>query len=96
MMSVQLLSRVRLSVTPWAVACQAALSMGFSSREYWSGLPFHPSGGLPIPGIKPKSPAAPALQSDSLHAFFSSWLVFSGSIPRQFINKIHCSMRKEI
>ena len=25
------------SVTPWAVARQAALSMGFSKREYWSG-----------------------------------------------------------
>ena len=29
-------------VTPWTVACQAPLSMGFSRQEYWSGLPFPP------------------------------------------------------
>ena len=34
------LSRVRLFVTPWAVACQAPLSMGFSRQEDWSGLPY--------------------------------------------------------
>ena len=26
--------------TPWTVACQAPLSMGFSRQEYVSGLPF--------------------------------------------------------
>ena len=40
-MPAQLLSHVRLSVTPWSVACQAPLSMGFSRQEYWSGsIPF--------------------------------------------------------
>ena len=34
-----LLSCVRLFATPWAVAHQDPLSMGFSSQEYWSGLP---------------------------------------------------------
>ena len=34
------LSHVRLFVTPWIVAYQASLSMGFSRQEYWSGLPF--------------------------------------------------------
>ena len=38
-----LLSHVRLFVTPWTVACQAPLSMGFPRQEYWNGLPF-PSG----------------------------------------------------
>ena len=33
------LSRVRLLVTPWTAAYQAALSMGFSRQEYWSGVP---------------------------------------------------------
>ena len=33
-------SRVRLSVTPWTLARQAPLSMGFSRQEYWSGLHF--------------------------------------------------------
>ena len=28
---------VRLFATPWTVACQAPLSMGFSRQEYWSG-----------------------------------------------------------
>ena len=43
--------------TPWAVAHQAALSMGFPGQEYWSGLPFHPPGDLLHPGIKPATPA---------------------------------------
>ena len=33
-------SLVRLCATPWTVACQAPLSMGFSRQEYWSGLPY--------------------------------------------------------
>ena len=34
--------------TPWTVACQAPLSMGFSRQEYWSGLPFPSSlGNIP-------------------------------------------------
>ena len=37
---VKSLSRVRLFETPWTVACQAPLSMGFSRQEYCSGLPF--------------------------------------------------------
>ena len=58
-----MLSRVRLFVTPWTVARQAALSMGFSRQEYWSGLPCPAPGDLPNPGIKP---ASPALQAGSL------------------------------
>ena len=54
------------SVTPWAVAHQAPLSMGFSRQEIWSGLPCPPPGDLPDPGIEPTSPAAPTLQADSL------------------------------
>ena len=61
--SVKLLSHVRLFVTPWTVACQAPLSMGFSRQKYWSGLPFPSPGDLPDPGIKPGSPA---LQADAL------------------------------
>ena len=52
----KLLSRVRLFVTPWTVAYQAPLSMGFSWRECWSGLPFPSPGDLPNPGIEPGSP----------------------------------------
>ena len=60
---VQLLSHVSLLVTPWTVACQAPLSMGFSRQEYWSGLPFPSPGDLPDPGMEP---IAPALASGSL------------------------------
>ena len=55
--------RIGLFVTPWTVACQAPLSMGFSKQEYWSELPFPFPGDLPDPGIEP---ASPALQVDSL------------------------------
>ena len=60
---VQLLSRVWLFVTPWTVAHQAPLFMGFSRQEYWRGLPCPPLRDLPNPGMKPRSPA---LQADSL------------------------------
>ena len=50
------------SVIPWTIPCQAPLSMGFSQKEYWSGLPCPPLGELPNPGIEPRSPT---LQADS-------------------------------
>ena len=49
--------------TPQTVACQVPLSMGFSRRGYWSGLPFPSPGDLPDPGIER---ASPAWQADSL------------------------------
>ena len=49
--------------TPWTVACQAPLSMGFYRQEYCSGLPFPFPGDLPDPEIEPRSPA---LQAESL------------------------------
>ena len=45
------------SATPWTVACQAPLSMGFPRQEYWNWLPFPSPGAVPNPGIKPASPA---------------------------------------
>ena len=54
---VKLLSRVQLFETPWTVAYQVPPSMGFSRQEYWSGLPFPSSGGLPDPGMELGSPA---------------------------------------
>ena len=50
-------------MTPWTVACQAPLSMGFSRQGYWSGLQCPSPGYLLNPGINPRSPA---LQADSL------------------------------
>ena len=55
------LSRVQLSMTPWTVAHQAPLSMGFPRREYWSGLSCSPPRDLPDPEIEPASLAFPSL-----------------------------------
>ena len=51
------------SATPWIVACQTPLLVGFSRQEYWSGLPCHLPGDHPNPGIEPRSPAQ---EADSL------------------------------
>ena len=57
------LSRTQLFSTPWAVAHQAPLSIGFPRQEYWSGLPFPPPRDLSGPRMEPTSPA---WQVDSL------------------------------
>jgi len=49
--------------TPWTVASQDPLSMGFSRQEHWSGLPFSSPRDLPNPGIESRPPE---LQADSL------------------------------
>ena len=49
--------------TPWTVAHQAHLSIGYPRQEYWGGFPFPSPGDLPNTGIKPMSLA---LQVDSL------------------------------
>ena len=54
---VKSVSCVRLFASPWTVACQAPLSVGFPRQEYWSGLSFPSPGDLPDPGIKPGSSA---------------------------------------
>ena len=58
----ELLSCVRLFATPWNVARQVPLSMGFSRQEHWSRLPFPLPGDISDPGIKRR---CPALQADS-------------------------------
>ena len=66
---------LRLFVTPWTVARQAPLSMGFSRQEPWSGLPFPPPGELPDPGIEPRSPAlwADALRTELRASVCDHW-----------------------
>ena len=49
--------------TPWTVAHQAPLSMGFPRQEYWNGLPFASPEDLPDPGIEPVFPISSALQA---------------------------------
>ena len=68
------LSHVQLFATPWTVARQAPLSMGFSRHKYWSGVPCPPPGDLPDPGIEFQSPA---LRADSFPAEPAGWLRMS-------------------
>ena len=49
--------------TPWTVAHQVPLSMGFPRQEYWNGLLFPSPGDLPDKGMEP---ASAAWQADSL------------------------------
>ena len=73
--------------TPWTIACQAPLSMGFSRQECWRGLPFPSPGNLPDPGIKPRSPA---LQADSLPPELRAKPRGRGAEPRCFRNLSLC------
>ena len=65
--------------TPWTVAHQVPLSVGFSTQEHWSGLPYPPPGDLPDLGIEPKSLGSPALVGGfflyHLHHLGSPWIV---------------------
>ena len=65
-----LFSRVWLFVTLWTAACQAALSVGFSRQEYWSGLPC-PCHDLP-PEIFPTQGLNPCL----LWRLHSRWILY--------------------
>ena len=60
------LSQVLPFATPWTIAHQAPLSMGFSKQEYRTGLPFPPPGDLPNPRMEPASLMSPALVVGSL------------------------------
>ena len=62
-MHAKLLQLCLTLVIPWTVACQVPLSMGFSRKEYCSGLPFPSPEDLPHSGTELRSPA---LQADSL------------------------------
>ena len=61
--------------TPWTIACQAPLSMGFPRQEYWRGLPFPTAGDLPDQGMEPMTPA---WQADSLPLSYQGSLYFLG------------------
>ena len=75
---VKSLSRVRLFATPWAVAHQTPLFMGFSRQEYWSGLPLPSPGDLPNPGIEPRSPTLradySAIKKNTFESVLMRWM----------------------
>ena len=60
-MCVYVLSCAQLFVTLWPVARQAPLSMEFSRRDYWSGLPLPPPGDFPDPGMEHMPSVSPTL-----------------------------------
>ena len=70
--------------TPWTIACQAPMSVGFSRQEYCSGLPFPSPGDLSDPGIEPRSPA---LQADSciVGRFFTNWVMTEAQRDRKVL-----------
>ena len=91
--------------TPWSVAHQAPLSMGFPKQEYWSGLPFPSPGDLPDPGIKLASPSlaggfftteltgkAHICQSQSYASVPISQVIHPSSSPSVFIRLFFASV----
>ena len=75
--------------TPWTVAHQAPLTLGFSRQAYWSGLPCPPPGDLPDPGMEPRSPAFRADSLPSLPAGKLQYVDMSGQVPLLKISQ-HC------
>ena len=61
-------------MTPWTVARQAPLSVGFSRQEHWSELLLLPPGNLPDPGIKPK-PLLSSVLAGVLYTTSATWLM---------------------
>ena len=60
-------SYVQIFASPWSVACQVPLTVGFPRQEYWSGLLYPPPGDLANLQIELKSPVAPALHARETH-----------------------------
>ena len=81
---------LQLLVILWTVACQAPLSVGFSSQEYQSALPGHPPGNLPNPGIEPESLRSPAL----VGRFFTTNTTWGAHLTRYALLKIQLSCHK--
>ena len=71
-----MLSHVSHFATPQTVGCQASLSLGFSKQKYWSGLPCPPSGDLPNPKMKSRTPVPPAFQADLKNDFKAARILF--------------------
>ena len=64
----------RLTETPWTVAHQTPLFIGFSRQEYWSGLPCPSLGDIPDPGIKPSTLVSSAL-TNRYFTTCATWLL---------------------
>ena len=73
-MLVQLLIHVQLCTTPWTVAPQAPLPMGFPMKEHWSGLPAPPPGALLDSGRGSTSPALATREAAPGSSTVTPWL----------------------
>ena len=69
-------SCVQFFVTLWTVAFQAPLSMGFSRRDYWCGLPYLPPGDLPDLGMEPMSACISCISG----RFFAHWTTWEAHV----------------
>ena len=87
------------SGTPWTIARQVPLSMGFPVfPEYWSGLLFYPPGDLPDPRIEPATPALagefftiePPRKSKSLMFIFPHGILHLPCAHFQLLHRHHC------
>ena len=81
-------SCVRLFETPWTVAHQPLLSMGFSKQEYWSGLLCHSPGDLPNPGFEPASLMFPAL-AGRFFTTSATWEAHTSTSTHTYITHTH-------
>ena len=92
-------SPVQLFATPWTVAHQAPLSMGFSRQEYWSGLSCPPVEDLSDPGIEPASLMSPAL-SGKLFTTNATWearvWAYSASSPILFVRRTQAKIHHQL
>ena len=88
-----LVSCVLLFVTPWIIASQAPLSMGFSRQGYWSGLTFPSPGDLPNPGIEPRSPE---LQENALPSELLGKPIGSGEVLTRLLSSKNCLFLAEL
>ena len=78
-------SRVRLCTTPWTAAHEAPLSLGFSSQEHWSGLPFpspmHESESEVVQSCPTlRDPMDCSLPGSSVHGIFQAGVLEWGAI----------------
>ena len=78
--------------TPWTVACQIPLSIGFSGQEWWSGLLFPSPWILPDPRTEPRSSAfqADSLSTKLLGKLFSIYYSYSFNIIGKYNSKVIC------
>ena len=87
-----MLSRVQFFVTPWTAACQTPLSMEFSRREYWSGLPFSSAEDLPDPGTEPTSLVSPELAG----GFFTTSAAWEAPPTRDQFHHLSCKNQNRL